>query len=913
VKGEDGEQAAATPRRHPRHVLNEFWSEIRYRLRAIFRRAALERELDAELRFHVEREAEKQIARGLSSDDALRRARLTFGGIDRIKDDDRDARGVAAVEHIIRDLRYALRGLRSRPLFTAVVIATLGLGVGVNAAMFGVLDRTLVRAPRYLRHPGDVRRLYVEWTANDGKRMTARRLEYPRYADIVKWSRTANIAAFAYRRAAVGDGENTRELQVGAVSGTFFDFFDARPVLGRFFGVREDQPPFGESVAVLSFEYWQSRYAGRADAIGSTLRIGTATYTVIGVAPRGFDGVSDGRAPVVFIPVAAFGASSRPNYYNRYNWSWLEILVRLRPEASLDIANADLTSAVRRSWLVEGAPESVRPIAIAAPLQLARGPMAGPETKVVVWIGGVAIAVLLIACANVTNLLLARALRRRREMSVRRAIGGSRARLAQQVFTETLVLAVLGGVAGLLGAQLAAGGLRALLIGDTDGWPVATDARTIAFVGALTLVIAFLAGVFPALHVGRGDLASSLKAGMRDGAYRQSRVRVMLLLVQTALSVVLLVGAGLFVRSLLQVRALRLGYDVDHLVYLTTEMRGVRLDAARASTLSDQLLGEARAIPGVASATVTITVPLLGGERRTLYVAGIDSVPKLGQFQLQAGSSDYFATLGTRILSGRSFSEQDRANTPWVAVVSQAMAKALWKNDNAIGKCFRIASPTTNCTTVIGIAENIKSQSLIGDGEFIYYLPVEQYVAQRGSLQGLEAFVRVNGRADDYTETLRSRLQRLMPGPSYVIAAPFHQVVDPAMRSWTSGARMFLAFGALAVIIAAIGLYAVIAFAVAQRTQELGVRLALGARPTDLLKLVIGEGVRVTVGGVAIGVAIALIAGDGISALLFEISPRDPLVYGIVAALLVFVGILASAIPASRAARVDPNVALRSD
>ena len=895
-------------------MLSEFWSEIRYRLRALLRRNAVERELDDELRFHLEREAEKSVAAGLPRDEAVRRARLTFGGVDRIKEDDRDARGVALLEHLAQDVRYALRGLRARPLFTAVVVATLGLGIGVNVAMFGILDRMLLRAPRYLTHPNEVRRVYVEHTANDGMRLTARKLEYPRYVDIAKWSRASSrIAAFSYRIAAVGDGENTRELQVGAVSASFFDFFDAKPILGRFFDTREDQTPRGEPVAVLAYQYWQSRYSAHADVIGSTMRIGTVTYTIIGVAPRGFDGVSDGRAPIAFIPATTYGASMRPNYYNRYSYSWVEMLVRLAPGVSAEAANADLTNALRQSWIAEGAPESARPTAVAAPLQLARGPMAGPETSVVVWIGGVALSVLLIVCANVANLLLARALRRRREMAVRRAIGGTRWRLVQQIFTETLILALFGSVAGVIGAQFAAGGLRTLLAVDTETWPVATDARTIAFVVALTIVVALLAGLLPALHAGREDLAGSLKAGMRDSAYRQSRARSMLLLVQTALSVVLLVGAGLFVRSLLQVRALPLGFDVDRLVYLTTEMRGVHLNAAQSADFSDRLLSEARTVPGVASATFVITVPFRGGERRTLYVAGIESVPKLGQFQLQAGSPEYFATTGTRILSGRAFSADDRANTPWVAVVGQAMAAALWPHDNPIGKCFRIKSPEAQCTTVIGVAENIRSRSLTGDGEFLYYLPMAQYVAQMGQLAGWEAFVRVNGRGDDYAEALRSRLQRVMPGPAYITAMPFHEIVDPAMQTWTSGARMFLAFGMLALVIAAIGLYAVFAFAVAQRTQELGVRLALGARSIDLLRLVIGEGVRVTIGGVVAGAAIASVASGRIAALLFQVSPRDPLVYGVVAGALIVVGFLASAIPAARAARVDPNVALRAD
>lgn len=903
-------------------MISELWSELRYRLRALFRRDALEQELDEELRWHLEREAEKLTRNGVASDEAVRQARLSFGGVDRIKEDARDARGTMLMEHVVQDVRFALRGIRTRPAFAAVVIGTLALGVGVNAAMFGILDRTLFRPPAYLVDPASVNRLYVTWTGPDGHRGFQRGLEYTRYADFARWSRSISAAAaFAYRNLAVGEGEDTKELLIGAVSASYFGFFSARPALGRFFEAQEDRPPAGEAVAVISYGYWQSRYAGREDVLGATLKIGRATYHIIGVAPRGFDGVSDQRSPVAFIPITTFGAWIDAGYYRTYNWSWLEVLVRRKRGVDVDAAAADLSNAYRRSWNAErvispslATGEVARPEAVAGRVQLARGPMAGPETKVVAWIGGVALIVLVIASANVANLLLARAMRRRREMAVRQAIGGTRGRLIQQILTETLLLAALGTVVGLLAAQLAAGVLRRLLVPSADSSPVATDGRTLAFAVVTMFVTALLAGLLPALNVGRGDLAGSLKAGTRgDAAYRNSRTRTTLLLFQTALSVVLLVGAGLFVRSLQRVRAMRLGYDVERLAYVQANMRGVKLSAVEGAALADKLLAISRAVPGAENASLTVSVPFWSSEGRSVHVAGIDSVRKLGRFTLQAGSPEYFATLGTRILSGRGLSAEDRANAPYVAVVSDAMAKILWPRQNPIGKCFRISSDTVPCTTVVGIAENARTQQITNDREFAYYLPFAQYVAELGAPSMLTLFVRVHGRADDYVERLRASLQRAMPGPAYVTVVPMHELVDPTMRSWTAGASMFLAFGVLALALAAIGLYAVIAFAVVQRTQELGVRIALGASAADVLRLIVGEGVRVTLGGVVIGGAIALLAGRGLSGLLFHVSPRDPLVYGVVALTLIAVGILASGIPASRAARVDPNVALRTD
>jgi predicted permease len=385
------------------------------------------------------------------------------------------------------------------------------------------------------------------------------------------------------------------------------------------------------------------------------------------------------------------------------------------------------------------------------------------------------------------------------------------------------------------------------------------------------------------------------------------------LVFQTAFSVVLLVGAGLFVRSLQQVRAVRLGYDVNPLVYVSTTMRGVKLKTPEMAALVDRLLQEARAVPGIRGATFAVTIPFLGGERHTLYVPGMDSVQQLGRFMLQAGSPGYFATMGTRIVRGRDLSRDDRAGAPLVAVVSEAMANVLWKDENAIGKCFRIEADTVPCTTVVGIAENIKARNIGAGGEFMYYLPVEQYFATIGSPDGAQLIVRAPTSSAAYVETVRARLQRVMPGASYVTAMSFHDVTDPTFRSWESGTRMFLILGGLALLIAAIGLYAAIAFAVAQRRQEIGVRIALGARANEIVQLVVGDGIRVTLGGIALGTLIGLVASRQIGGLLFNERPSDPLVYGTVAGVLIVVSILASTIPARRAARVEPSEALRAE
>jgi predicted permease len=376
---------------------------------------------------------------------------------------------------------------------------------------------------------------------------------------------------------------------------------------------------------------------------------------------------------------------------------------------------------------------------------------------------------------------------------------------------------------------------------------------------------------------------------------------------------VLLVGAGLFIRSLQHVRELPLGYDVDHIVYVEASMRGVELNSVEESRLPERLRDAASAVPGVLATTQVVSVPFYSGESRSVRVESIDSVRKLGRFQLQAGSPGYFQTTGTRILRGRAFDSRDTETHPQVVVVSESMAKALWRGADPIGKCIRISGDSVPCITVIGVAEDTRARNITGSGEFMYYLPISQYVAAFRGLPMLAMFVRVAGRSDDFTEAVRSRVQPVMPNPAFVTARPFHEIIDPTMRSWTSGARMFTTFGVLALLLAAIGLYAVVAFTVSQRTQELGIRIALGALPRDVLALVIGNGLRVTVIGVLLGSLSAFAAARALDGLLFGVSSRDPMIYAAVAATLVVVGVLASAVPGSRASRIDPNTALRTE
>ncbi|HKE89115.1 MAG TPA: ABC transporter permease [Gemmatimonadales bacterium] len=825
------------------------------------------------------------------------------------------------MDALLQDLRFAIRQLLKSPGFTLGVVLTLGLGIGANVAMFSIVDRMLFRPPPMLRDPSATHRVYLAQTYRGVENADAS-MQYARYVDLTAGTTSfTRTAAFTEDDIAVGVGAEARELRIGIVSASFFAFFDAPPALGRYFSTAEDAPPAGTPVAVLGHGFWQTRYGGRADILGSTLQIGPVIYTIIGVTPRGFTGLWPNQPPVAFVPISTYagalaaGFMQNDRWWTTYSWDWMSMLAQRKPGISTATATADLTRAFFRSFEAERAGDpTLPPVALARPRGIVasvlseRGPNESSFAKVATWVSGVAVIVLLIACANVTNLLLARGLRRRREIAIRLALGVTRGRLLAQLLTESVGLAVCGGIVGLVVAEWGGTLLRGqFLTGSADSSVFASE-RTLLFAAAAALLAGVLTGLVPAFRVLRPDLSVDLKAGTREGTYQRSRTRAVLLVSQCALSVALLVGAGLFVRSLGRVRDVRLGYDVDPVLIVDLNMRGVQLDSARHVVLRRDLLDAARSIPGVRHVSPRISVPFLGRMSVSLYVAGIDSVRRLGRFLLNAVGPDYFATMGTQLVRGRGISDQDAAGAPGAMVVSAAMAGVLWPGREAIGQCVHVRFETAPCAYVVGIAENIHSQRLGEDPAFTYYLSSAQWDPENGGL-----FVRMAGPARQLAETVRRRLQEIMPGASYVTVVPFAEVLGRQTRSWQLGATMFLAFGALAVVVAAIGLYSVLAYNVAQRTHELGVRAALGADQRSLIGMVVREALAFGAAGIAIGALIALACGRWLGPLLFQESPRDPLVFGGTAVLLIGIAALASFVPSRRAAAVDPVVALRTE
>jgi putative ABC transport system permease protein len=889
-------------------------------------RAGVDRAVDDELQFHFDMTMRELMTNGMTPDDARRETERRFGDVQRTREKlttiDRSRIGRERRAEwwgaFAQDLRYAVRGLRRKPGFAIAVVLTLGLGIGANATMFGIVDRLLFRPPTFLAAPERASRLYFANTRRGTESINSGS-GYRTYLDLRENTTSFDaMTPFYADNIAVGEGVATKEMRVAVSAADLWRMFDAKPVIGRFFTDAEDQPPTGTRVAVLSYAYWQTQFGGRRDALGSLVSLGSAKYTIIGVAPEGFVGFS--TDPVIaFVPITAEAsaeglANSRFPWYQNYGLIWFDVFARRKPNVAPATADADLSRAYQLSYkkmlLVNSKRprfDIAKPRAFAGPVLEGRGPQENASAKVATWLIGVAGIVLLIACANVMNLLLARALRRRREVAVRIALGVSRGRLLMQLLIESVLLAALGGVAGLALAQWGGGVMRSALLNTEDGGVSAfADRRTLIVVGLLVVVAGPLTGLAPIIQSMREDVSAALKAGAREGKVQRSRLRSGLLAFQAALSVVLLVGAGLFLRSLVKVENLRMGYDAQRLVWIELNSRAVKSDSVHDALLRQQLLARAEQLPITERAARALTVPFWSTWIVPLYVEGIDSVAALGNFTIQAGSPGLLRAMGTRLVRGREFTSADGEHAARVMVVGESMAKRLWPQQDALGKCVRILADTMPCTTVVGIAEDVRRSSL-SETEMHYYLPLEQFRPQQGGL-----FIRTRGDAASHADEIRRALQPLMPGTSYLTATALSTIIAPQIRSWKLGAIMFAAFGLLALALAAIGLYSVISYNVTQRTHEMGVRVALGAQGRDVIRLIVREGLGVVVPGVVLGAIIAAVAGKWLGPLLFEVSPRDPQVISGVVATLIVVAVAASWIPATRASRVDPNEALRS-
>ena len=814
-------------------------------------------------------------------------------------------------------LTSAFRSLRRQPGFALAVISVLGLGIGANATMFGLLDRLLLKPPAQVLEPGRVVRLQLtesepgvgSWTNESVAWLT-----YTDQRDHGRWF--SSIATyFTHRDMPLGRGPEGSTVRVVLATASYFPALGVTPALGRFFEEGESRPDAALQVAVLSWDYWQRGFGGRRDALGRRLDLGSGNYTVIGVAPRGFNG-PDLNAVDLWIPIHAgapdvVGASGE--WRNTYNWQWLRIIARLAPGRTRGTASEEALG-IQRAAVAQVPDVDHAARAAVVPLQgFERVAVSHARERIALWLAGVAAVVLLIVCANVANLLLARTARRRREIAVRLALGIGRGRLARQLLGESLLLAVGGGLAGLLVAYWGGALLRATLLPDVRWVEGPLDWRVAAVTGLATLLTGLLTGLAPALQAGRPALTVALKGGNDAGSPR-SRLRNALVAGQACLSLLLLVGAGLFVKSLWRVGQTDLGYEPRNVIVADANLRLAGYDRDAALEVYDRLLARVRALPGVRNASLAINSPFWTMHGTYFRITDRDSTPRhpQGGPNYNGVTPDFFRTMGMRFVSGRGFTEADRIGSEPVMIVNRHLAEFYWPGENPLGKCVRVAVDTLPCVTVVGVVANARNEAIQEPLKPMYYLPLEQTAVRELSRDRI-LFVRTAGEPQAIAASLRATFHDMvanLPAPNI---RTFQSQIDPEIRPWRLGAAMFGLFGGLALLVAAIGLYSVMSYLVAQRTHEFGIRAALGASAPRIVRGVVGDGIRVVLAGVLGGVLLTFGFGKYLQPVLYQTSVHDPAILLGVVAVLLFAALGATVVPARRATRVDPMEALRAE
>jgi predicted permease len=811
---------------------------------------------------------------------------------------------------VLHDLRYALRTLARSPGLSLAAVLTLGLGIGANSAMFGVVDRLFFRPPAHVVDPDRVVRLYVTTTDSPWGTNTSPIGTYPRYEDLRDRARSfAAVATYGRGTFSLGLGPQAERVTGRLVTASFFAVLGVRPELGRFFGADEDSVGRAAHVAVLSREFWMRRFGADRAVLGKTLQLGRNVYTVIGVTPQGFAGI-DLEVPDLWLPLTAAApevmgpAALGPNYF------WLSgVVARLRPRVSPEQAAAEATAIYRSQFVQSG--DSTGTVSLGS-VHEAIGPLASRDAKLSVWLGAMCAIVLLIACANVANLLLARAVQRKREIAIRLALGASRRRLARQLLADSVVLGVLGGVAALLITLWVGPVLSASLLSDSTTTP-GLDTPVLLFTTVAVLVTTMLAGFAPAYHASAPDLSSALKSGEREGTFQRSPVRTGLLVGQVALTLVLLTGAGLFVSSLRHVQDLRLGFDADRLIVASVDLQRLGYKRAATNALYEDMRERVKRLPGVSGASLAVGHPFGWAFAVTLFVPGLDSLPRApsGGPYFEAVTPDYFRTMGAVVRRGRALVPTDIAGAQRVAVVNETMARRYWPGQDPLGKCLKIISPAAPCTEVVGVVEDARLNQVTDEGGAIqYFIPLAQADSVTSS-PVTALLVRTNGPADALVGAVRRTIQETAADLPYPSIDPMPRLFASQLRPWRLGSVLLSLFGALGLVLSAIGLYGVHSYVVSQRTQEMGIRIALGAGRREILQLIMGHALRVTGWGLLLGAAGALAVGRAIASLLYGVKPHDPLVLSLVTVILGAVAAVASYLPARRATKVDPMVALR--
>lgn len=885
-----------------------------------FWRRDVRADVDDEIRFHFEARIEELVARGVAPDEARRQAGVEFGDVDEVRRglqeiDDRVARRRDRSDWwdaLRQDVVYAARSLRRSPAVSFTIVATLALGLGVNAAMFSLLDTVFFRPPAGVERPNEIARLWWYYRFRNGAKFWPG-FDYASY-EAAASSISGAAQAAVYRgpdRIALAAGDDPPMASVEAASASYFRVLGVRPVRGRVYTDDEDGLESSAPVVVVSDAFWQRELGGDTRAVGRTIKLGTQQYTVIGIMPPGFTGI-DLDAVDVWRPLASLATAYRSQkepWYRNPNVNGFQVI--FRPAGSTRPAELEqrLTARLRVGTRLAA---DTNGTARFGSINRARGPgEMDASVQVATRLAGVAIIVLIIACANVTNLLLARAVRRRREIAIRLSLGVARSRLVRMLMTESALLAVIAAVAAVAATWWGGALLRRLLMPEVHWASAPVEWRVTAFGLAVALAAGTVAGLVPALQSLSVDLANSLKSGVGDDTRVKTRLRSALIVVQAALSVVLLVGAGLFVRSLSNVESLDIGFAVDRLafVWLRTPPRDSADDVTRGMRLSS-LQSRLERIPGVERVAFTSMRPK-GGFQTENYYPDVDTLAHKKPFGfVTAVSPGFFEVTGTRLLRGRDFGAP-RAGEPPPVIVNDAMARALWPGQDPMGRCVRFSSPGSSCATIIGVAQTAMMLEATEEPQPRFYVQVDNIPFP--SHKDRAIVLRVAPRAATAAmTTVRAVLRTEFPG-ARTDATTMAASMESEYRPWKLGAVLFTLFGVLALVVAGIGVYSSVSYAVSQRTREFGVRVALGATTANVLAHVLGGGLRTVAIGVAVGIALALAGGRLIASLLYGVSASDPFAIAVAASALLTIATVASLVPAWRAAKADPVQALRAE
>jgi predicted permease len=890
------------------------------------RRDVSRRDVDVEVALHIDLRVQQLVRQGVSPDVALREAQRRFGSVRALQSLEqmahwRDRRMSFRdwLDTIAQDIRYALRGLRREPAFTGFAIVTLALGIGANAAMFGVVDRLLVRGPDHVRDPERLVRFTATLTRSGVGEVTHATLGYVMYANLLKSGSPIFDGYAAYTsdgQFTLGRGRESRQIAGGAATADFFALLGARAARGRFFLPDEDDRSNPQPVVVLGDALWRSQFNADPAILGKTVYINGDPLTVVGIARRGFTGVQLNRVDA-WIPMSFASKNVTDDWPRAWSAQWLYVIGRLKPGISLDAAGSEanrvykVTYDGRPTWRFASARIGATPIHFTA------SGTESTEVSVAKWLVGVTIVVLLIACSNVANLLLSRAIRRRAEVGVRLALGAGRKRVARLFLTESLVIATLGGLAALAVATGIAMLVRKALLTNVE-WtssPVSLRVLTVSFV--VTLLVGLLVGIAPAAQAARGSLQSAIQQGRAQG--RRWRAGSWPTVLQAALTACLLIGAGLFVRSLHEARTMPLGFESDRILVANIVFAGLSdatfeqyiANRARRNEAWRQALERLQRRPDIEKAALAVGSPFGNAFGVDLFVPGFDSIPKLeggGPF-ISAVSADYFATVGTRLIRGRTFLPTDGAETERITIVNETMARALWPQQDALTKCMRISADTMPCARVVGIVEDARRSNLREAPAMQYYIPLGQEVGFGGTV----LMIRPRSTPRQFAPIATQAIYEVGAIVDRVQTWPLRERIDPLLRPWKLGATIFTMGGLLALVVAALGLYSVMSYSVAQRTHEMGVRIALGAKSQTIISMIVRQGMLLAALGVAAGILVAILAGDRLESLLFNTSPRDVTIIGTAALVLIMSAAAASFWPALRAGRVDPIRALKSD